>query len=532
MKRKKKNQISKIIKNQATRADLTKKSHLWFFHTYLSSFVQYKIAEFHKEMFAITERDDISLAAICSFRGSAKSTLMTLSYPIWAVVGRPQKKFVVLISQTAEQAKLHFKNLKRELETNDLLKRDLGPFQETDEWNNCSLVIPRYNAKIIAVSKDQSFRGIRHGRYRPDLIVADDVENTDSVKTQEARESTFNWLTSEVFPLGDKGTKIIIVGNLLHEDSLLKRLENLIVHEKLSGIFRKYPLLDEYDNITWPGKYEDLKAVEDERLRVGDEKTWNKEYLLHIIDDRERVITEDKIQYYDKLPEDLRNQSYSFATGIDLAISEKATADFTSLVSAKVIGSGDNFEVYILPNPVNARLKFTEILERAEDICKVHDGRFSNKFYVEDTMLQGYVTQQLRERNIDAVGVKIRGKDKRERLELAANKVYQSKVYFPRNGCEELIKQLVDFGRTRHDDMADAFSILILGLIEKLPSNCGVLFVETNGLISGTLGNRRGEDWGDKDDREMLGKLRRHPWGPGKSSSIEFGADGLIHRKY
>jgi predicted phage terminase large subunit-like protein len=513
-----KNFVDSVLNDPTSRRELVKRSHLYFFCTYLSRYITYKTAPFHHEMFRITEDDDTKMAAICSFRGSGKSTLMTLSYPIWAVLGRPQKKFVVIISQTAEQAKLHFKNLKRELETNDLLKRDLGPFQEQDEWNACSLVIPKYNAKIIAVSKDQSFRGIKHGEHRPDLIIADDCENSDSVKTQESRDSTFNWFTSEVLPLGDKNTKKIIIGNLLHEDSLLKRLEDAILDGSRSGIFRQYPLLDDDDNIAWPGKYPDMKAIEEEKLNVGNIFAWMREYLLRIIDDREPVIDKNWIQYYDELPTILRNQGYSYVTGIDLAISEKDTADFSAMVTAKVIGSGDDRQIFILPHPVNRRMKFSEIIESAVDIYTVNEGRHSNKFYVEETMLQGYVTQQLKDQNIDAVGIGIRGKDKRTRLELSAPSIYNGKVWFPRSGCEDLLKQLLKFGVEKHDDLVDAFTTLILGIIDKPPCNFSGRII-----IKGSI-----YDWARRSSSGSCGG----GMGPGHSSSIQFGSDGIPYSRY
>jgi len=503
-------EAKKIIKRQSTRVGVTKKSHLWFFHTYLSHHVEYPIANFHREMFEISENDQIKMAAICSFRESGKSTLMTLSFPIWAILGRLEKKFIVIISQTSEQAKMHFRNLKQELENNELLKRDLGPFKEMDEWNSCSLILPRYGAKIVALSKEQSFRGIKHGQYRPDLIIADDCENSESVKTQESRDNTYKWFTSEVLPLGSRNTKIIVSGNLLHEDSLLKRLENEITDGTRSGIFRRYPLLDEKGSVNWPGKFPDEHSIEAERLKIGNIFTWYREYLLRIIDDREPVIDKSWIQHYDILPNILRDQGYSFATGVDLAISEKESADFTALVTAKVIGSGKDMKIYILPNPINDKLKFSEILGKAETICQLHEGKFANKFYIEEVMLQGYMTQQLQEKSINAVGVSIRGKDKRTRLELAANPIFEGKVLFPRHGCEGLLDQALNFAVARNDDLVDALTTLILGIIDKPPTHTAqVMFVKFNGY------NRIGRNIG---------------MGLGVTSSIEFTGDGVARR--
>lgn len=424
-----------------------------------------------------------------------------------------QCKFVVLISQTADQAKLHFKNLRRELETNELLKRDLGPFQEQDEWNSCSIVIPKYNAKIIAVSKDMSFRGVRHGRYRPNLIIADDIENSDSVKSEKSRDDTYKWFTDEVLPLGDQNTKVVIVGNLLHEDSLLKRLESEINNGSRTGIFRQYPIINEETNeISWLGKYPDMKAIEEEKLRVGSIFAWLREYLLRIVDERAPVINQNQIHYYDQLPEILRNQSYSYVAGVDLAISEKDSGDFTALVSAKVIGSSENQKIYILPNPVNIRQPLEETANRMESICKVNEGKYSNKFYFESDILQGVLATQLRGKGIDTVSVTIR-KDKRTRLELSSPMIYEGKVLFPKHGCEELLNQVLNFGVTKHDDVCDALTVLILGIIEKPPNNGQqVMFIKH-----------------DFYDRAPIS--RSHGWGPGITSSIEFRGDE-IHSRY
>lgn len=79
------------------------------------------------------------------------------------------------------------------------------------------------------LSSDQSIRGIRHGSHRPELIIADDLENLQSVKTRESRDKLYEWFTKELIPLGDlKKTRIVILGNMLHRDSLLMRMRDEI----------------------------------------------------------------------------------------------------------------------------------------------------------------------------------------------------------------------------------------------------------------------------------------------------------------
>ena len=59
--------------------------------------------------------------------------------------------------------------------------------------------------------------------------------------------------------------------------------------------------------------------------------------------------------------------------------------------------------------------------------------------------------------------------DKRSRLVLTAHMIKSGKILFPRTGAEELITQIVHFGVEKHDDLADAFSTLILSIIEDPP---------------------------------------------------------------
>ena len=90
--------INKIKSDRSIRRMLAKKNHYWFFSIYLSHYIQHPFAPFHHQMFDITEDPNLTLAILVAFRGSGKSTLMTLSYPIWSVIGTQGKKFVLIVS--------------------------------------------------------------------------------------------------------------------------------------------------------------------------------------------------------------------------------------------------------------------------------------------------------------------------------------------------------------------------------------------------------------------------------------------------
>ena len=463
MKNKNKNKLlSQILSDKELRVALAKQSHEWFFAIYFNHYIKYKSAPFHKEMFKLSEDESIKNLIMLSFRGSAKSTIMTLSYPIWAIMGKQQKKFVIIVGQTQRQARYFLGNIKRELESNELLRSDFGPFEEQDEWGSYSLVIPWYNARIAAVSMEQTIRSLRHKEHRPDLILCDDIENLDSVRNRENRDKIYNWITGEIIPAGDFNTRAIFIGNLLHEDSLLMRMIDRIKEKKLDGVFKKIPLINKQNLIVWPGKFKTKEDVEREKRKIGNEIAWQREYLLRIVPDDGQIVHKKWIQYYDKLPETRNNENFRFTlTGIDLAISPKG--DFTAMVSANVYGEDrENLKIYILPNPINKRMEFSETIKVAMELSTTLGNGEKTKLFIENISYQDASVQELKRLNFPAEGFNVHGKSKGARLAVASHTVQNGTVFFPRKGCELLIDQLINFGIAKYDDLADAFVITVL----------------------------------------------------------------------
>ncbi len=474
----------RMFRDRRIRTAITRKSHFMFFHFYFAHYVKYRTADFQREMFMLTERQDIRNLFTVAFRGSAKSTIFTTSYPMWAILGVPQKKFVLILCQTQAQAKQHMMNLRRELENNALLKNDLGPFQEEhNEWGSSSLVFSNLNARITAVSSEQSIRGLRHNQHRPDLIVGDDLEDLASTKTREGRNKTYQWLTGEVVPAGDRDTRLVIVGNLLHEDSLMMRLRDDVERERLDGVFKMYPLVKN-GAILWPGKYPTMIDIENEKRKAANEYAWQREYLLEIVPDEEQAIRREWISYYDAIPEpEVILEEYRSHTeiriAIDLAISQRDSADYTAIVPAFLLEVRDGYRIYILPKIINKRMTFPETVET----CKMLDKSYRENgqrptFVIEDVAYQKALPQQLENEGFWNIKTTRPGnQDKRSRLVLTANLIKTGKVLFPREGAEQLIQQIVHFGVEKHDDLADAFSSLVHSVMEDPPLTPRILFI-------------------------------------------------------
>jgi len=312
---KKKNEQQKIlVMKKASRNEFG-----IFIENYFEHYQTSPTPPFHWQIYEDLEREDVNFIELIAFRGSAKSTIASLAFPIFCAV-TDRKKFILLLSDSFSQAKIHISNIIHELESNEALIRDFGPFQGSEEWTATNIVMQN-GARIMSRSRGQKVRGLRHLQYRPDLVIADDVENSESVRTKEQRDKTAEWFLSEVVPaLDNKKGKMILIGNLLHSDSLVSKQKQLITDQGI-GVLKEYSLMHE-GKCLWPERFseEEIKIL---KIKSGT-RFFQREYLLKLVPEEGQIIN--KVHYYTKLP-----KVVSIGIGVDPAISQKQTADYAAI---------------------------------------------------------------------------------------------------------------------------------------------------------------------------------------------------------
>lgn len=489
--------IEPIRHNRLLRRKLAKYSHPLFFLLYLNHYIKKPTADFQREIFSLTENKKVDFAVITAFRGSAKSTICTTSFPIWVMVSG-QAHFIVIASQTRQQAREHLASIKGELETNGLLRNDLGPFEEqADEWGAYALTFKQYDAKIIAVSTEQAIRGMRHKQYRPDLIICDDIEDINSTRTKESRNKIYTWFHSEIIPLGTANvTRIFVLGNFLQEYSLVGKLMDQIQKQERDGIYKLYPLLDKEGVCIWPGMYPDSDAVEKFKRKIGDDAAWHREYLLQIISGADQVVHPEWIHTYkypDELPTD--DQLSEIFIGVDLASSQNSGADYVSMVTLKIYYVGEQYKAYVMPHPLNERIEFPDQVKTIKQLAFGLRGRCYPKIYIEKVGYQESIGQQLERDGVKVEMTPVHG-NKRDRLAAATPAIKEGLVVFPEKGIDDLQMQLIGFEIEKHDDLADAFSLVVNEFI----AYCNM---PRPGITVITLSRRRGgglSSWMDDDD--------------------------------
>lgn len=314
---------------------------------------------------------NLNTLVLAAPRNHSKSTLISFLYVIWSLVTQ-RKFFVVIISDIARISTSHSRNIKEELESNERLRNDWGivlgkdwdeidgSFRgEKEKWTDEEFVIGfkkwdrikntwsgelEDRAKVLARMANNPLRGLRFGHRRPDLVIADDLENDELVDTSIQREKLANWWDSAVEPMIEPPPvgQIILVGTVLHYGSLLNKMlqrTDLYVTRRYQAIT---PAENEFGQKVqvplWPERFS-LERLSS--LKAKNVLAFQKEYMNDPRDDTTRTFRSSWIQWYDAhdigyRPSNkrwyFRGKPMTFFTGVDWTVGKDDQADFFSIV--------------------------------------------------------------------------------------------------------------------------------------------------------------------------------------------------------
>ncbi|MFV3126110.1 phage terminase large subunit [Niveispirillum sp. KHB5.9] len=213
----------------------------YFCRTYFPHYVKSASASrLHKHLFkrlpeVVSTPKGGAREGVIAPRGEAKSTFCSQLFPIWNVArkgykgpgrkARRDKNYIIIVMDVFAQACGMVEAIKAELESNPRLKLDFpemcgaGPV-----WREGEMITVN-GVKIEGVGAGQKLRGRRHGPHRPDLVILDDIENDEAVRSPDQRDKLDKWVDKAVLNLGaaDGSMDVIYVGTVLHYDSVLVR---------------------------------------------------------------------------------------------------------------------------------------------------------------------------------------------------------------------------------------------------------------------------------------------------------------------
>ena len=234
---------------------------------------------FHINIYGALRNDDEKRVLIAAPRGTAKSTVTTLIYPLYRTAFKASDEglFIVIISESQAQSINFLSRIKYHLIHSDKFKvffGDMGP-NTAKRWTNTDIVLAN-GTRIVAVGTGQRVRGFLEGDTRPNLIIVDDFESELNAYTAEARAKNRKWVTEAVIPsLSDDG-KIAMIGTVISEDCFLYWAK-----ESASWKCLWYSIWDEEEKSIWPERFpkERILQIKAEFEAVGNLNGFYQEYM-------------------------------------------------------------------------------------------------------------------------------------------------------------------------------------------------------------------------------------------------------------
>ncbi len=273
-------ELPKILRIERGRASLET-----FARTYLPHMMPQATPDWHLDLDSLIERmyiENKQGVIVAAPRGFGKTARLGQFRALHAALYK-RHRFIVVIGSSEDRAQLLLQPIKQELETNALIREDFGDlegdkYDPAQVWNSSTLTLtwPHRSGEkkktargsrpklgdivtIAARGAGSALRGLRVGSERPSLLILDDTEVDESVSTPLQREKMWQWLTAEVIPMLDPVSgKLIVIGTILHSDSMLSRL----LKDDRHYLTATYRALGKDNTSLWPERFSAERLME------------------------------------------------------------------------------------------------------------------------------------------------------------------------------------------------------------------------------------------------------------------------------
>ncbi len=299
-------------------------------------------------------------------RGLAKTMWLFGIGPLWALA-HGHRRFCVAFSYSEDQAVGHLSTTRQELDGNDLLLHDFAELRpkRARGARNTLTTVTASGATLAARGLGGTSLGIRSGADRPDLIVGDDLEPSESDYSPAAKVKLQHKLTDGVLRMGSRDAVVALTGTVTMRGSMIHDVVRTAKGEpgapswvRDRGIrARYYPPVTAAGVSVWPQRWS-IAELDAERARDP------REYALNMANDpsAETVTywTRDSFRY------DERFRVASRVLHLDVAVTRRASSDFTvlALVALDVRGRACVERVQW------GRWTLDEIRNRIADFCE------------------------------------------------------------------------------------------------------------------------------------------------------------------
>lgn len=248
---------------------------LWFRY-YFPQYCYAEAADFHKKA---TKRilNNLEWYEVRAWsRELAKSTRTMMEVLYLCLTAK--KKYVLMISNSFDNAERLLMPFKGNLEANQRIIHDYGHQELPGSWTSSEFTT-RKGVAFRALGAGQSPRGTRNEEARPDVILFDDLDTDEDCRNPEIIEKKWRWIEDAAIGTRSlsKNTSIIFCGNIIAKDCCVVRAQEFADKTDIINI------RDAEGKSTWP-----QKNTEEHIDRVLSQKSYlsvQREYYNNPIED-------------------------------------------------------------------------------------------------------------------------------------------------------------------------------------------------------------------------------------------------------
>ncbi len=416
------------------------------------------------------------ITVIMVTRGAAKSIYGGFLMPIHKMIFQ-DFKYIILSSLSTERARFLINDIKIGL-TSERLVEVFGEFRPKDKET------PWAAEKIVAINERLDRRcmfhargsgsqiaGLRFEETRPQLFVGDDLEDDNSVQSDDIIEKKLNWFDDMVLPALDPVRReVFVIGTTYKANAMIVQLAN----RKRGVHVIRYPILAdaktakklkiEEGTSIWESRFPTKRMLQmrEDANANGTLAAFMRQYMLDPRQGRVIQFLEDDIRIFD--PRDISDMIFNMYILVDIAYKKGKHTDKTGIVAFGVCSKGN---VYVFEG-IEGQWTDQVFASQVINIVKKYynDDRFNMKMIGIESYAYQFIRTNLKHR-MDEEGLSVylrelepKSRAKEDRIKSMIPLCERGQIHIQRKHGELKAQMLRFHGEAKQKDlnMLDAFS--------------------------------------------------------------------------
>lgn len=412
-----------------------------------------------------------SPARLCAFevfRDGAKTSLLRVFTAQRVAYGISRTIMYVSSSQTHSAFSVRW--LRRQVEYNKVWAQTFG-LSKGDKWTDevaeIKQSVPNLETgemdviviTVLAMGITGQIRGFNLDDYRPDLIIADDIQTEENIGTPEQRVKTsalfHGALVNSLAAATDMPTaKLVLLQTPMHTEDIIETCL-----KDPGWVSARYGIFDEQGNSRWEARWptEQMKKDKENATKMGRYSLWMKEKECKVVRSEQKTFNKDMLKYWDLLP--LQGQT---VLSIDPASSDSPTADDTCVMTIRLFEGNIYVCAYSAEQGSMPDKTCMHFFNQVREFRPTEGGVESIGF---QRVLAWYIEREMQLKRIFLPIRKVQDRRKKSDriIQAIAGYLAYGRLYV-HPSMEKLIQQLDDYDPMveMHDDVLDALAMGIM----------------------------------------------------------------------